>query len=151
MPGIRFDPFFPEERLDDFHRSFGWDDSLNVDKSVLHALSGTLYGYPFIFGELKKMEWGKETYSGELRIHWTERERDSKGDYHTVSHSQTLTAHVTEPIPVYSTEKMLIYGNDGPKNFFFHGCHRNTPGWVRAFIRLERNMSSKNYANMNKF
>lgn len=119
MPGIRFDPFFPEERLDDFHRSFGWDDSLNEEKSVVQALSGTLYGYPFIFGELKKMEWGKETYSGELRIHWTERERDSKGDYHTVSHSQTLTAHVTEPIPVYSTEKLLIYGNDAAEKLLF--------------------------------
>lgn len=119
VPGIRFDPFFPEERLKDFHRSFGWDDSLNVDKSVLHALSGTLFGYPFILGELKKMEWGKETYSGELTIHWTESERDSKGDYHTVSHSQTLRAYVTEPIPVYSTEKLLIYGNDAAEKLLF--------------------------------
>lgn len=119
MPGICFDPFVSEERLEDFYRSFGWDDSLNEEKSVVQALSGTLFGYPFILGELKKMEWGQETYSGELRIHWTERERDSKGDYHTVSHSQTLRASVTEPIPVYSTEKMLIYGNDAAEKLFF--------------------------------
>ena len=111
VPKLEFDPFFTEQRLADLKRVYGWDDSFNEERSVLYSHSGLINGNPFVLCRTKKMEMGSKTYHGSKTIHWTTQERDSQGKWHTVSHSETLTATVTAPYPCYYEKTRLIYGN----------------------------------------
>ena len=109
---MAFDPYFTAERLASLHGQFGWDDSFNDGKSIIFAQSGVINGNPFVFGHYLDMEWGEETYEGTKEISWTEWEEDENGRSRPVRRYETLHAHVTKPKPVYSEQKVLIYGND---------------------------------------
>ncbi len=119
VPRLQFDPYFTAQRLADLGRIYGWDDSFNDGKSILFAQSGVINGNPFVFGDYLDMEWGSETYTGTKEISWTEWETGSDGKRHRVSRRATLHASVTKPIPVYSTQKFLVYGNDAAPNLTF--------------------------------
>ncbi len=119
VPRLEFDPYFTNERLWSLQRQYGWNDDFNRDKSILFAQSGLINGNPFVFGEYRYMKWENHVYKGTKEISWTETERDSKGDYHTVTHHETLEATVTKPEPVYKSKKLLIYGNDAAPNLSF--------------------------------
>ncbi len=119
VPRLAFDPYFTLERLVDLKRLFGWDDSFNEDKSILFAQSGVINGNPFVFGEFLEMSWGEKTYTGYKTISWRVRERDANGKWCTVTKTQTLSASVVKPIPEYSKDKILIYGNDAAPNLSF--------------------------------
>ena len=119
VPRIHFDPFFSEERLEELITSFGWDNTYNEGKSILFAQSGEINGNPFVFSEARIQEWGTKTYTGHLTIHWSEDVEDSEGNTHTVHRSQTLTAEVVKPIPEYTAQRLLIYGNDAAPNLTF--------------------------------
>ncbi|MBO7521315.1 MAG: hypothetical protein J6T16_03650, partial [Opitutales bacterium] len=119
VPRLAFDPYFTASRLDDLRRQFGWDDSFNADKSILFAQSGVINGNAFALGEYMTQTWGAKTYYGHKTIHWSEWETGSDGKRHLVRKSQTLTAELTKPIPVYPTKKVLIYGNDAAPNLAF--------------------------------
>ncbi|MBP5320470.1 MAG: hypothetical protein J6334_05745 [Kiritimatiellae bacterium] len=119
VPRLQFDPFFSEERLAELVNAFGWNNGFNDDKSILFAQSGEINGNPFVFSEARIQGWGTKTYKGELTIHWTEEVEDEEGHVHTVHRSQTLTAEVDKPIPEYTTQRLLIYGNDAAPNLVF--------------------------------
>ncbi|MBO6004788.1 MAG: hypothetical protein J6Q00_04355, partial [Verrucomicrobia bacterium] len=119
VPRLEFDPYFTNERLWSLQRRYGWNDDFNRDKSILFAQSGLINGNPFVFGEYRYMKWENHVYKGTKEISWTEQERDSKGNYHTVTHHETLEATVTKPEPVYKSKKLLIYGNDAAPNLSF--------------------------------
>ena len=119
VPRLEFDPYFTADRLESLHRQFGWDDSFNDGKSIIFAQSGVINGNPFVFGHYLDMEWGEKTYEGTKEISWTEWEEDADGKQHRVRRYETLRAHVTKPIPVYSEQKLLIYGNDAAPNLSF--------------------------------
>ena len=119
VPRLAFDPYFTADRLVSLHTQFGWDDSFNEGKSIIFAQSGVINGNPFAFGHYLDMEWGEETYEGTKEISWTEWEEDSDGKRHQVTRYETLHATVTKPIPVYSEQKLLIYGNDAAPNLSF--------------------------------
>ncbi|MBR6471090.1 MAG: hypothetical protein IKS83_04795 [Victivallales bacterium] len=119
VPRLEFDPYFTEGRLAELHESFGWDDSFNEDKSVLGTQSGVINGNPFVFGRFLSMQWGTTTYHGYKDISWTERVRDSKGNWTTVTRHERLHATVTKPSPVYSETCCLLYGNDAAPNLTF--------------------------------
>ncbi len=119
VPRLEFDPYFTAERLASLHREFGWDDSFNDGKSIIFAQSGVINGNPFVFGHYLDMEWGEKTYEGTKEISWTEWEEDANGEEHEVVRHETLHAHVTKPIPVYSEQKVLVYGNDAAPNLSF--------------------------------
>lgn len=119
VPRLEFDPYFTADRLASLHRQFGWDDSFNADKSIIFAQSGVINGNPFVFGQYLDMEWGTETYEGTKEISWTEWEEGADGKKHRVRKYETLHAYVTKPIPVYSEQKLLIYGNDAAPNLSF--------------------------------
>ena len=112
VPRLAFDPYFTAERLASLHGQFGWNDSFNDGKSIIFAQSGVINGNPFVFGHYLDMEWGEETYEGTKEISWTEWEEDENGRSRPVRRYETLHAHVTKPKPVYSEQKVLIYGND---------------------------------------
>ena len=119
VPRLKFDQYFTADRLASLHRQFGWDDSFNDGKSMIFAQSGVVNGNPFVFGHYLDMEWGEKTYEGTKRISWTEWERGSDGKRRLVRRHETLRAYVTKPIPVYSEQKLLVYGNDAAPNLSF--------------------------------
>ena len=119
VPRLEFDPYFTADRLASLHRQFGWDDSFNDGKSIIFAQSGVINGNPFVFGHYLDMEWGEKTYEGTKEISWTEWEEGADGKRHRVRRYETLYAHVTKPMPVYSEHKLLIYGNDAAPNLSF--------------------------------
>ena len=153
VPRLAFDPYFTADRLESLHRQFGWDDSFNEDKSIIFAQSGEINGNPFVFGHYLDMDWGEKTYYGEKRISWTEweerMESGSDGKSHLVRRQvtkyETLVASVTKPIPVYSEQKLLIYGNDAAPNLSFSrepsgltGTEGELWGSIRKKWRLSR-------------
>ena len=119
VPRIQFDRFFNEARLRDLRESFGWDDSFNADRSVIHTHSCVINDNPFVFAELLRQEWQEKIYTGHLEISWTETIRDFEGKVRTVKRYQTLTATVSKPAPYYLTDKLLIYGNDAAPDLDF--------------------------------
>jgi hypothetical protein len=119
VPKLQFDPYFSAYRLEELHQQYGWDHTFNDDKSILFAQSGEINGNPFVFGHYLDMEWGEKTYEGTKEISWTEMEKGSDGKVHFVRRYETLHATVTKPIPVYTEQKFLLYGNDAAPNLSF--------------------------------
>ena len=119
VPRVHFDKYFAAERLDAMRRLFGLEDSFFDGKSVELVLSGAINGNPFLVVQYLEMSWGTKTYEGTKTISWTEYERDSNGRRRAVRRTETLRAHVTKPIPVYSEHKRLIYGNDAAPGLSF--------------------------------
>lgn len=123
VPRLALDPYFSLARLGELHRSFGWDDSFNQDKSVLFAQSGEINGNPFVLAETLDFRMGLETYHGSLIISWQERETytDSEGRSRTrwVTRTQTLYASVEKPAPKHTREKFVVYGNEAAPDLTF--------------------------------
>lgn len=118
-PQFKFDPYFTTNRLIDMKKAFGWNDDYNEERSVVYAHSGELYGNPFVFAEMKEMHWETKVYTGTKTIFWTERERGSDGKMRSVTKSQTLVATVEKPIPVFYSDKFLLFGHEAAPNLSF--------------------------------
>lgn len=119
VPKIEFDPYFTTQRLMDLQKVYEWDGSFNRERSVIYSISGLIRGNPFVICRTRKMEMGTKTYTGYKTIYWTTRERDSDGNWHTVQHSQTLSANYTAPYPGYYEATRLIYGNTAAPDLIF--------------------------------
>ena len=157
VPRLEFDPYFTTQRLADLKRTYGWDDSFNTERSVLYSHSGLINGNPFIICRTRKMEMGNKTYYGSKTIHWTRRERGFDGKYHTVHHTQVLTASVTAPYPEYFEKTRLIYGNTAAPDLIFYRKQSGLAGkegslsfmWNRRSLRKKaRNLSNADFAMM---
>ena len=120
VPRLEFDPYFTTQRLADLQHVYGWDGTFNRERSVIYSHSGLINGNPFVLCRTRKMEMGAKTYYGHLTIYWTTEERDSDGKYHTVHHSETLTAEVTAPYPEYYEKTRLFYGNTAAPDLIFY-------------------------------
>lgn len=145
VPRLEFDPYFTTQRLADLKVTYGWDDSFNADRSVLYSHSGLINGNPFIICRTKRMQMGSKTYQGFKTISWTTRERGSDGKYHTVHHSQTLSATVTAPYPEYFEKTRLIYGNTAAPDLVFYRKQSNLAGEEGSFAyrRTRRQLRRK--------
>lgn len=157
VPRLEFDPYFTTQRLADLKRTYGWDDSFNTERSVLYSHSGLINGNPFIICRTRKMEMGNKTYYGSKTIHWTRREKGFDGKYHTVHHTQVLTASVTAPYPEYFEKTRLIYGNTAAPDLIFYRKQSGLAGkegslsfmWNRRSLRKKaRNLSNADFAMM---
>ena len=149
VPKIQFDPIFTEQRLHDLIHVFGWNNEYNADKSVFSSHSGVLNGNPFVFGEVRKMEWGEKTYTGTLLITWQETVKDSDGHYHTETRTETLTAYVTKPFPVYKKEKILLYGNEAAPDLSFSRTPSELSGQEKGFFNSLK--KSRELKSLKKF
>lgn len=138
VPSLAFDPYFTSQRLADLKRLYGWDDSFNDGRSVVFAQSGVINGNPFLIGEFLEMEWGTETYTGELEIEWEEEVEDSEGNVHYETRREVLTASVDKPIPMYSRQKILVYGNDAAPSLTFSRQPSSLSGAESGFITSMR-------------
>lgn len=157
VPKLEFDPYFTTQRLEDLKATYGWDDSFNENRSVICSHSGLINGNPFVLCRTRKMEWGAKTYYGHKTIHWTTSERGSDGHYHTVHHSETLTASVTAPFPEYYEKTRLIYGNTAAPDLIFNrkqsGLAENIGGIAyklkrRKLRKKARDLKNSNFAMM---
>ncbi len=119
VPSIEFDPYFNAARLQQISSEFGYGGYLNEDSSVLFAHSGEIKGNPFVIATLRKFQWGTKVYTGSKTIYWTERERDTNGQWHTVTRSQTLFASVEKPCPEFGNKTFLMYANEAAPNLSF--------------------------------
>lgn len=157
VPRLEFDPYFTTQRLADLKVTYGWDDSFNEQRSVIYSHSGLINGNPFVICRTRKMKMGEKTYTGEKTIHWTTRERGSDGKYHTVHHSQTLTATVTAPYPEYFEKTRLIYGNTAAPDLIFYRKQSGLAAkegslsykWKKRTLRKKaRDLSNADFAMM---
>lgn len=157
VPKLEFDPYFTTQRLADLKETYGWDDSFNQDRSVIYSHSGLIKGNPFIICRTRRMEMGFKTYEGYKTIHWTTTERGSDGNYHTVHHSQTLTATITKPYPYYKEKSRLIYGNTAAPDLTFLREKSGLADRIgsiayklqrRSLRKKARNLKNANYAMM---
>lgn len=155
VPRLEFDPFFTTQRLADLSNSYGWDESLNMDCSVIYSHSGLINGNPFVICRTRRKRIGEKTYTGSLTINWTTRECGTDGNYHSVSHSQVLTATVTAPYPEYFEKTHLIYGNKAAPELVFSRIHSGIAGRensfayrkkLRALRRASRNLKHADFA-----
>lgn len=157
VPRLEFDPYFTTQRLADLKMTYGWDDSFNAKRSVIYSHSGLINGNPFVLCRTRKMEMGRKTYYGSKTIHWTSRERGADGKYHTVHHTQVLTASVTADYPEYFEKTRLIYGNTAAPDLTFNRKSSGLAGkegslaykWTRRSLRKKaRNLTNADFAMM---
>ena len=118
FPHLAFDAYFNEDRLQQL-QEFGFDDDSEEDETVIDLLSGSFYGYPFLYKRERSYSLGLKSYQGSLTIHWTTVKRDSNGKRQTVHHSQTLYATVQKPCPYYYHETLLYYAHDEAPDLHF--------------------------------
>lgn len=145
VPRLQFDPYFTTKRLADLQQTYGWNSSFNDSRSVIYSHSGLINGNPFVICRTRTMEMGSRTYYGHKTIHWTTRERGADGKYHTVHHSETLTASVTAPYPEYFEKTRLIYGNTAAPDLIFYRVPNNLAGKENSFSykRKRRSLRKK--------
>lgn len=157
VPRLEFDPYFTTQRLADLQATYGWDDSFNATRSVIYSHSGLINGNPFVICRTRKMRMGEKTYYGSKTIYWTSREYGADGKYHTVHHSQTLTASVTAPYPNYYEKTRLIYGNTAAPDLIFTRTHSGLASrekslsfkWKKSRLRRKaRNLDGADFAMM---
>ncbi len=117
VPQICFDKYFDEDKLNYFHQRCALA-AYDEDSSALWVKSGNSNGRPFLFARFLRQSIEAHTYTGFRTVSWTETVHDSNGS-HTVTHSETLTATVVKPMPVYSPVTYLFYGCDAATELHF--------------------------------
>ena len=120
IPDFQFDRFCTADRMAELQGHFDYGTDPREDtQSVTAVVSGHFRGNPFAVVRTLNQDWGTKTYYGYKTIHWTERVRGSDGKTRTVHRSETLTASVTKPLPIYAEESRLVYGNEAAPNLTF--------------------------------
>ena len=119
LPEFSFDQNFTVEQEKLFAEKYDFQDVHTEESTMLDTLSGTYAGNPFLFGRRKTHEMGTHTYTGFLRITWTETYRDSNGNMRTRTRSETLHATLTKPKPYYRVNTFLAFGNQAAPNLSF--------------------------------
>ncbi|MBQ3000129.1 MAG: hypothetical protein IJD63_00100 [Oscillospiraceae bacterium] len=119
MPLLTFAPCFSAEQERDMKVNYDFSIQDDTERSSIDILAGHYNENPFLFEKKRIHTMGEETYHGYKTIHWTERYRDSKGNWHTRTRSQTLHATVTKPKPYYHTQVVLSYCAQGGPELSF--------------------------------
>ena len=119
IPEVEFDRFLTQPDLDRLHSEFGLQPEVADWLSMLSLQSGKFRENPFVVAKYLHHWMGRHTYFGSLVIHWTERERDSDGNWVNSHRSETLTASVVKPHPCYATANVLLYGHDAVPTLSF--------------------------------
>lgn len=118
VPKLKFDLFVHQGRLSELFEDFNLAD-LPENQSIVAAQSGEINDNPFVLAEILSQEWTEKTYYGSLLITWRETITGQDGKPVSILRSQNLTASVNAPIPQYSKNACLIYGNEVAPNLSF--------------------------------
>ena len=117
-PILDFDERCEPERVQQLVEQFGLKEDEVDNHSTLVVQSGDLHGNPFILTQTYVMELLPKVYTGTLVITWTTVVHTKEGT-RTVTHTQTLTAHVTKPCPEYSVQTQLMLASDAAPKLSF--------------------------------
>ena len=115
-PIIKLDENLSAKRDYELHEFYGLEDD---EASTLQVLSGTIMDNPFILERVFERDIHDKRYDGSLTISWTTTYRDSQGNTHTETHTETLHAHVYHPAPFFYKNTRLIYGNEAAPKLSF--------------------------------
>lgn len=118
-PIIQFDDNFDVRKLEYLCSNFDFKENYDKNISSHYVATGSLVGNPFVFERQFVHEMSTKTYTGSLTVTWTETERNSEGNMVTVTRSQTLTASVVKPYPIYNYRTLLRYGNEAAPDLCF--------------------------------
>ncbi len=136
VPLIKIDDNFNMRRYDYLNGKYGFPISGDKNRSTIGILTGEILGNPFVVDRELITYMGTQVYTGHLVITWTTTYTDSDGNVHTQTHSQTLTASVTKPMPRFRNETRLIYGNEAAPDLSF--THKPTHAEDMSENQLER-------------
>lgn len=117
VPLIKIDTYFDAKRWDYLTTKYNLDEYGN-NTSVLVLHTGEIEGNPFIIHKTLEQSMGLKPYTGTLLISWTE-SRYVNGKLKTYHRSQTLRATINKPVPLYSEDTYLIYGNEAADKLSF--------------------------------
>ncbi len=140
VPLIKIDDNFNMRRYDYLSGKYAFGANDAADRSTIGILTGEILGNPFVEDRQLVGSWGSQTYYGSIVITWTTTYRDSNGHLCTQHHSQTLTASVTKPKPIYQKQTRLIYGNEAAPDLHF--THKPTHAERMSENSLERKVKS---------
>jgi hypothetical protein len=128
FPQVELDKYFSSGRLNDLRDNYGLSDQFNNGRSILHSQSGEILGNPFVITRFMSHWIGSFTYTGTLVIYWTEQTRNAQGQLVTIQRSQTLTASVNKPYPMYQNRSAIVYGHEAAPNLTFTRNPSNLSG-----------------------
>ncbi len=148
LPEITFDKNFSVGRFYQLHKNYGLQENLAENESTIGIFSGEILGNPFVEERRLIQSMGNHTYTGSLVIHWTTLSRDSKGNTHTVHHTQTLIANVTKPKPYYHQKTTLIYGNEAAPDLSFSHEPTHAEKWSKSELQRKVRKGSKQIKKM---
>ena len=113
-PLIDMDRVFDVKKYEMLHEKYGLWDNSDEKSSTLDLQSGTILGNPFVIFKDRIQSEVLQRYEGTTVItYW----RGTGKDRHMVT--ETLTAYVEKPKPVYSEETYLVYGNEAGSHLKF--------------------------------
>ncbi|MCH5171264.1 MAG: hypothetical protein J1F31_00290 [Erysipelotrichales bacterium] len=135
-PLIELDRYFNPRRYEYLHECFGFSEEEDENISTVFVQSGSILGNPFLFQKRYIQEMVDKSYTGSIVITWTT-SHYSNGKWETRHHSQTLTATIYRPAPIYYLDTWLIYGNEAAPNL--------------SFSRKPSNANSMNEKAINKY
>ena len=118
FPLIDFDGYFDRGRLEFFSEKFGLPLIDSRFRSTLQVQSGNIIGNPFFLCKERIHYMGQKRYTGSIFIQWST-VAYVNGKPQRQYHSQTLTASVTKPFPLYDEQTFLLYGNDAAPDLSF--------------------------------
>ncbi|QCE34522.1 hypothetical protein FAI40_03730 [Acetobacteraceae bacterium] len=144
FPALTCDSYFHNGRLREMVEQFNFSQNLGNNTSILHTHSGALNGNPFILAQTLNHWMGTKLYTGTLSISWTERHRDSNGNWVSTTRHQVLTASVTKPFPEYGEETFLIYANEAAPDLTFSRSPSKLSGLGDGFFdKMRKNHAVK--------
>jgi len=149
MPLVTFATCFSAEQEKDMKVNYDFTVQDDKEQCAIDLLAGHYNENPFLFEKKRVHTMGVETYHGYKTIYWTERYRDSKGNWHTRTQSQTLHATVTKPKPYYHTQVVLSYcAQGGPElSFTRDATHldRKSEKEIQRYVKKgERKLQKRN-------
>lgn len=126
VPELKFHKCYTPEHERLLIDEYDYIDLTDDETSVTDAISGTLFGNPFLYERYTEHRMMMETYSASITIHWTETERDSKGNIRTIHRTQVLTATINKPKPNYFEATHFGYGCDAAPDLSFSRTESDT-------------------------
>lgn len=149
IPLIEMDQYFDSKKFDYLNSLYGFKENECTNISTYDIQSGSILGNPFLLCRDYRQDWVNKKYIGSITIHWTTSSY-SNGKRTTVNHSQTLTAEVVKPVPKYSYETYLVYGNGAAPNLRFSRSPSGASGISDKDLEKRAKRDSKKFDKLAK-
>lgn len=116
---FKLDDYLQTDKLLMLQSLFDYKEDFNDNESVYSIVSGDVATNPFLRVRVYRQTMKDKVYSGSRTVSYTVHYTDSQGKSRTRTESETLTAYVTRPVPIYSNSTFTIYGNNAADRLSF--------------------------------